>query len=87
MLAYKDKKMAKLTTQITSVLAHGVCKVWAYGRSFSTNKNIRTLEFDLPCRPCSKDGRGKCERDIYQECMVNISVEKVKVQAINILRS
>jgi len=39
MLAYKDKKMAKLTTQITSVLAHGVCKVWAYGRSFSTNKN------------------------------------------------
>ena len=39
MLAYKDKKMAKLTTQITSVLAHGVCKVWAYGRSFSRNKN------------------------------------------------
>ena len=39
MLAYKDKKMAKLTTQITSLLAHGVCKVWAYGRSFSKNKN------------------------------------------------
>ena len=39
MLAYKDKKMAKLTTQITSVLAHGVCKVWAYGRSFSRDKN------------------------------------------------
>jgi len=39
MLAYKDKKMAKLTTQITSVLAHGVCKVWAYGRSFSKDKN------------------------------------------------
>ena len=39
MLAYKDKKMAKLTTQITSLLAHGVCKVWAYGRSFSKDKN------------------------------------------------
>jgi hypothetical protein len=39
MLVYKDKKMAKLTTQITSLLAHGVCKVWAYGRSFSKNKN------------------------------------------------
>ena len=39
MLAYKDKKMAKLTTQITSLLAHGVCKVWAYGRSFSRDKN------------------------------------------------
>ena len=39
MLAYKDKKMAKLTTQITSLLAHGICKVWAYGRSFSKNKN------------------------------------------------
>ena len=39
MLAYKDKKMAKLTTQITTLLAHGVCKVWAYGRSFSRDKN------------------------------------------------
>ena len=39
MLVYKDKKMAKLTTQITSLLAHGVCKVWATARSFSKDKN------------------------------------------------
>ena len=39
MLLIKDKKMAKLTTQITSLLAHGVCKVWATARSFSNNKN------------------------------------------------
>lgn len=39
MLNKDNKKMAKLTTQITSLLVHGVCKVWAYGRSFSKNKN------------------------------------------------
>jgi ADP-heptose:LPS heptosyltransferase len=52
---------------------------------FSTNKNIKTLEVELACRPCSKDGRGRCEREIYQECMVNISVEKVKIEALKIL--
>lgn len=32
----------------------------------------------LHCRPCSKDGRGKCRRSIYQECMRLITPEKVK---------
>lgn len=44
---------------------------------FPTNSNIKTLEVDLPCRPCSKDGRGKCSREIYQECMVKITPENV----------
>jgi ADP-heptose:LPS heptosyltransferase len=45
---------------------------------FTTSPLITTLEVDLPCRPCSKDGRGKCTRSIYQECMVNISPDKVE---------
>jgi ADP-heptose:LPS heptosyltransferase len=49
---------------------------------FPTNNNIKTLEVELPCRPCSKDGRGSCERKIYQECMVNISVDTVKKEAL-----
>ena len=52
---------------------------------FSTNDNIKTLEVDLPCRPCTKDGRGSCEREVYQECMVNISVENVKKEVLSIL--
>ena len=47
MLDNTNKKMAKLTTQITSILAHGLCKVWALGRSFSDENNfdyfIRTV--------------------------------------------
>jgi len=47
MLDKINKKMAKLTTQITSILAHGLCKVWALGRSFSDENNfdyfIRTV--------------------------------------------
>ena len=42
------KIMANFNTQITSLIAHGVCKVWAWGRSFSSDKNnfdyfIRTV--------------------------------------------
>jgi ADP-heptose:LPS heptosyltransferase len=52
----------------------------AFGRpSFP---NVRVLEKDLPCRPCSKDGRGKCSRETYQECMVNITPDQV-AKAIN----
>jgi ADP-heptose:LPS heptosyltransferase len=53
---------------------------------FSTNKNIQTLEVELPCRPCSKDGRGGCERSLYQECMVSISVNDVKLKALEVLK-
>ena len=90
-LVSKAKLVVSADTGIIHVAdllgVNGLSLIGPTAFGFSTNKNIRTLEFDLPCRPCSKDGRGKCERDIYQECMVNISVEKVKVQAINILRS
>ena len=40
MLDKVNKKMAKLTTQITSILAHGLCKVWALGRSFNDKNDF-----------------------------------------------
>ena len=49
MLVSKDKKMAKLTNQITSILAHGICKVWAWGRSFRYKNNFDY--FIRPVRP------------------------------------
>ena len=39
---------------------------------FPTNKNIITLEKPLLCRPCSKDGNGRCSQAVYQKCMVEI---------------
>ncbi len=47
---------------------------------FTTMGTIKTLGVDLNCRPCSKDGRGKCVQDIYQKCMVEITPEQVAAE-------
>ncbi len=54
---------------------------------FATNKNIKTLELELPCRPCTKDGRGTCSQDVYQRCMVELSPEMVVNEIQNIFKS
>jgi heptosyltransferase-2 len=41
-------------------------------------KNISvTLERDLWCKPCSKDGRGICWNPTYQKCLVDLKPERV----------
>ncbi len=40
-------------------------------------ENSSVLEVDLPCRPCTKDGRGVCSQSVYQRCMVDITPEDV----------
>ncbi len=52
---------------------------------FTTGKQIITVEVDLPCRPCTKDGRGNCSQDVYQKCMVDITPERVALLASNLL--
>ncbi len=47
---------------------------------FVTMGTIKTLGVDLSCRPCSKDGRGKCTQDVYQKCMVEITPEHVAAE-------
>ena len=47
----------------------------AFGYPFGTSVTI--LEEDLPCKPCTKDGRGKCKQNIWQKCMVDINPEYV----------
>lgn len=44
---------------------------------FTTGEHIKTLEVDLKCRPCTKDGSGKCSKKIYQQCMIDITPEWV----------
>ncbi len=40
---------------------------------FTSSPLIKTMEVDLACRPCTKDGRGTCSQDVYQRCMVDIT--------------
>lgn len=52
---------------------------------FTKSELITTLEVSLPCRPCSKDGSGKCSRTVWQQCMVDISPELVKQEIQKII--
>jgi heptosyltransferase-2 len=45
-----------------------------------------SLEVDLWCRPCSKDGRGKCKNSTYKKCLYDIKPEAVKHELIHLER-
>ena len=47
----------------------------AFGRT--SGEQIRVLETEIGCRPCSKDGRGKCKQDVYQKCLIEITPRMV----------
>ena len=53
---------------------------------FTKSPLIKTLEVDLPCRPCTKDGSGKCSQSIYQRCMVDITPTTVASEVLNLSR-
>jgi len=44
---------------------------------FPSGDNSITLEVSLKCRPCTKDGRGKCSQAVYQKCLVDITPDRV----------
>lgn len=44
---------------------------------YPSGPTAEILEIGLPCRPCTKDGHGKCKQHIYQKCMVDIVPERV----------
>lgn len=48
---------------------------------FTKGSQIKTMEINLPCRPCTKDGRGNCSQEVYQRCMVDITPERVADEA------
>ncbi len=39
---------------------------------FTTGAHIKIMERPLECRPCTKDGRGKCSNEEYKKCLVDI---------------
>jgi ADP-heptose:LPS heptosyltransferase len=40
---------------------------------YPNRQESKTLEVDLWCKPCSKDGSGPCINPIYQKCMKDIT--------------
>ncbi len=56
----------------------------AFGHT--SGEQVTTLEIDMNCRPCTKDGRGGCSDDIYQKCLVSITPEMV-IETINTVNS
>lgn len=50
---------------------------------FTSSPAVLTLEKEMSCRPCSKDGRGNCKDSVYQKCMVDILPEEVCEKLLN----
>lgn len=44
---------------------------------FPTSTRIQVCENVLACRPCTKDGRGKCTHQVYQYCLTGILPQRV----------
>lgn len=58
--------------------AIGLIGPTAFG--FPSNPRTIVMEVDLKCRPCTKDGRGRCSQKIYQQCMVDINPQNVATE-------
>jgi ADP-heptose:LPS heptosyltransferase len=63
----------------------GICLLGPTAFGHTSSNAIVVMQDDLPCRPCSKDGRGRCHRSTYQECMVNITPSKVAATIVNLI--
>lgn len=53
---------------------------------FPTGKHICILQKEMPCRPCTKDGRGSCSRKVHKECLVSLTPNLV-AQTVQIMRN
>lgn len=55
----------------------------AFGHT--TGSWVKEMSVELSCRPCTKDGRGKCSQKVYQQCMVDIAPKSVADNIIKYL--
>jgi heptosyltransferase-2 len=54
---------------------------------YPSHPTSRTLEVELPCKPCSKDGRGGCVNSLYKRCLVEIEPARVIITARSLLET
>tara|TARA_R110002072_G_scaffold534_7_gene4227 strand:+ start:125573 stop:126553 length:981 start_codon:yes stop_codon:yes gene_type:complete len=67
--------------------AKGISLIGPTAFGYCSGEHIKTLEVELSCKPCSKDGRGSCSQEVYQKCMVDITPERVASCAIDFFSS
>ncbi|WP_127714227.1 glycosyltransferase family 9 protein [Halobacteriovorax sp. HLS] len=65
----------------------GISLIGPTAFGFVTGDQIETLSVELDCRPCTKDGRGKCSQDVWRKCMVDITPERVSKSIASLLYS
>lgn len=53
---------------------------------YPSGKFSRTVELDLACKPCSKDGRGRCRNEVYQRCLADLEATHVRSVAEDLLQ-
>ena len=63
----------------------GISLIGPTAFGYPTGRWLTVLDVPLSCRPCSKDGRGRCIQKVWQKCMVDISPERVIDTANRIL--
>lgn len=56
---------------------NGIALMGPSAFGYPTGKHIKILERSLECKPCTKDGRGKCSNSEYKKCLVDIKPEDV----------
>lgn len=54
---------------------------------YPTFSQAHEMGTNLACRPCSKDGRGKCSQDVWRLCMVEIKPKLVAQKLLQLLVS
>lgn len=62
---------------------HGLSLQGPTAFGFTTHPHLKTMEVNLACRPCTKDGSGKCSQKIYKKCMVEITPESIVQETRN----
>jgi heptosyltransferase-2 len=55
----------------------GILLIGPTAFGFTTGPHISILERPLECRPCTKDGRGKCSNVEYKKCLMDINPSDV----------
>lgn len=67
-------------------LTPSLCLIGPTAFGYPLNSTSKVLEVQLPCKPCSKDGRTPCTNAIHQKCMVDITPERVHESLTRLLQ-
>ncbi len=65
----------------------GIALIGPTAFGFPSNQQIKILEVELPCRPCTKDGSTTCKIKETKKCLRAITPEQVAQHAFDLMKS